>query len=149
MMIILRLNPLPGLIIKPLLRILNPSFLIISGILNLLPNWSFLPGSLLGKLYLLKIKFRKISLNLNGDCPFCQSCLENMNHLFKDYKFAISTWSNSNYNCPTPWTLIMGSLFGLNISGSSEPLIINFSIILLKKSFLSVGQCGIIVMKFF
>lgn len=49
-------------------------------------------------------KSRRIGLNIDVDCPFCQPYMKNMDHLCKDCNFAINIWITINFKL----ILIMG-----------------------------------------
>lgn len=47
-----------------------------------------------------RAKLRKLGLDSNGDCSFCNKTEENIDYIFRDHDLAISIWFTINDNCP-------------------------------------------------
>lgn len=44
---------------------------------------------------------RKIGVEIDGDCSYCGSHLEKIDHLFRDFTFTTEVWSNFIVLCPS------------------------------------------------
>lgn len=62
-------------------------------------------------------KLRKLRMNIDGDCPFCNKVEENIDHIFSTHGLANIVWCIIENYCQLLLTLINGLLIGLNIYG--------------------------------
>lgn len=49
-----------------------------------------------------KENHRKTRMRISGDCPFCDSHPEDIDHLFRQCAFIKQVWSTITNLCPTP-----------------------------------------------
>lgn len=47
-------------------------------------------------------KLRKIGINVNGECPFCQKDNDDINHLFNHCEVTKHIWNTISIGCPSP-----------------------------------------------
>lgn len=69
-------------------------------------------------------------MNINGECPFCHSENEDVNHLSKLYSFTATIWAKINLNCPDPIIVIAKLLNGWSTFGVTGTGITKFVLIL-------------------
>lgn len=68
--------------------------------LNLRPNLQLFDWKFLREILHTGNKIKRLGINIDGNCPFCNKGDETLNHLFSTYELALNVWSITETNCP-------------------------------------------------